>query len=90
MKTAVLKFDKRKDDKCVMKKLYREWTPYTQLGGWLVMIMTIIFTAGMIWENAQASIKDVGDLKLWKDSVAPDIAAMKQEIHDIHEAVVGQ
>jgi hypothetical protein len=65
-----------------MAKFWSKYAPYCHLAGWLI---TIIFIAGMKWNDvagsetqSTANSADIVSLKI-------DMATVKQDVHDIHE-----
>jgi len=45
---------RREDDKCLAKRLYARFTPYIQLGGWLVVAVPAVVAAYTLLGDAQA------------------------------------
>lgn len=79
---------RRREDQCLAVRIWNKCTPYQHIGGFIIIVLTVIFNGGGYWTKAQASMDDVVILKAWKEKVDPDLSAMRQEIHDIHEAVI--
>lgn len=73
---------------CVMKRLYDMATPYVQIIGWAVVAVPILYGSAVYLHTTLAYGDDITSLKAWREQTEPSMAAMKQEIDDIHEVVV--
>lgn len=79
---------RRKLDNCVFKKFYDFCTPYLQVGGYLIMLGTLVaalFMGFSFLQKTNEANAAVLDIQLWRATVTPDLSALKQEVHDIHE-----
>lgn len=76
---------KRREDRCLILRLWNRATPYIQITGFLITIGTVIFTGGGIWKDVQAYGPRLDTIEQWKYQQAQDTAEMKQSLRDIHE-----
>lgn len=80
--------NRRKLDKCLMKRLWDKGTPYLQIGGYFVMLGSI---CGGVWmaftfiEQANAAIAVTADYQVFKTQQQISMAVIQQEVHDIHQ-----
>ena len=82
---------RRETDNCFIKSLYDKATPYIQLGGYLVMLGTILgglYIGFSFVATANANTTAVADLQTFKSDTQIAIASMQQEIHDLHEYLI--
>lgn len=87
---------RRKEDKDIVDKWWHKIRAYWHI---LSYAGLIIYMATTQWntQTAQANTnaKDIlvhetriKSMETWRETTAPDIAAIKQEVHDIHERIV--
>lgn len=80
---------------CIVKRIYNNWTPYIQVIGWVVIALPMTYSAFSYFHTTLAYGDDIQKINTridgidaWKEKTSPVMAAMKQEIDDIHDAVV--
>lgn len=75
-----------------VEKWWRWIRPYWHVVSFFVLIT---YMATIKWSDVQAYGKDIAQhdqrissMESWRNTVAPNIAAMRQEVHDIHEQIM--
>lgn len=75
--------------KCWAKETYEKLTPYLQIGGYIIMLGTLVIAAYKICifiEHTQGYDERLNSV----ETKVSSIPAMAQEIHDLHDFVLGR
>jgi hypothetical protein len=85
---------RRKEDSDIAQQWWHWIRPYWHVASFL-MLMT--FIAATKWSTVEAygemlndHTKRISALEVWQAGASNNLAAMKQEVDDIHESVVGK
>lgn len=80
--------NRRRDDSCIIVRLWNSATPYIQIAGFLITIASVIFFAGGTWQEVKAHGPDIESLKIWRSQEQQDMAVLKQQVRDIHDYLI--
>ena len=79
--------------KCFIRDLWYKFTPYLQIGGYFVMLGSIlsgVYVCVQFVDKASEAMAAVSELQEFKADTKVSIAVMQQEVHDIHEYLCGK
>lgn len=71
---------RREEDACLAKRLYRIATPYVQLIGWLGVAVPLVFMAYGLAEKAQAFDSRISTLESSRTNTDQNIAMLNQKV----------
>ena len=58
--------------------------------GWIWTMISGVFVAGMLWSGMMGTEKQSADNNTAISALQTDMAGVKQEVHDIHDLLLGK